>query len=552
VFRTVAVGSALAWWGCGGLTGGGLDAPSLRVHTATSGVETDADGYRVAIDEGSGRPIGINASVEFGSLAEGSHTVELLEVAPNCAIRGPHPRAVSISSGSTADIAFDVECRASTGSVRVITRTTGSDQDGDGYVVVVNGEARQVDINGSITYEDVTAGETVVEILSVAPNCSAAGQTYYQIRVTGGETFEITFAFDCSPRQPDTGSLQVTTATSGPSPDGDGYVVTVDGAAGESIAPSGSVTLTGLPLGERSVGLSEIAANCAVSGANPRPASVTGTELVVVAFEVVCTQPPSETGTLRVITSTSGADFDPSGYTIVVDGLVRQPAGVNRDVPIAGLSSGDHSVALVDLTPNCTTTDNPRTVSVPAGGEVSATFVVACIPAFGYITSTTRTSGTAIDADGYVARVNGGAGKPVGPNGAVTRGGLAPGSHTVQLDNVASNCQVQGNNPRTVLVAGYETTTVAFEVLCTATTGSMTVTVAGLPAGVAANLAVSGPEGYARTLPGSAVLANLTPGAYTLTAGTVTVEGTVYRPAAQNVAATVVAGQSVAVIISYQ
>jgi hypothetical protein len=48
------------------------------------------------------------------------------------------------------------------------------------------------------------------------------------------------------------------------------------------------------------------------------------------------------------------------------------------------------------------------------------------------------------------------------------------------------------------------------------------------------------------------VLANLTPGAYTLTAGTVTVEGTVYRPAAQNVAATVVAGQSVAVIISYQ
>ena len=245
----------------------------MRVHTGTSGVELDTDGYSLVIDAGVGRPIGTNASLEIASLSDGAHTVDLLEVAPNCEIQGVNPRTVTTLSGSTADVTFDVECAASIGSVRVITRTTGEDQDEDGYVVVVNGDARQVEINSSLIYEDVSAGETVVEILGVAANCSAAGQTYYEVRVIGGETSEVTFAFDCSARQPDTGTLQVAAATTGPSPDPDGYVVTVDGAVGHPIAVSGSVLLTGLAIGDRSVALTGIAANCAVSGANPRRAT---------------------------------------------------------------------------------------------------------------------------------------------------------------------------------------------------------------------------------------------------------------------------------------
>ncbi len=237
-------------------------------------------------------------------------------------------------------------------------------------------------------------------------------------------------------------------ATSGPSPDADGYVVTVDGAAGQPTASSGTVLLTGLPIGERSVALTGIAANCAVSGANPRPAAVTGTELAVVAFAVVCTQPPPATGTLRLTTATTGPDFDPTGYTIVVDGTVRQPVGVNASVSIAGLSSGSHSAALEDLTPNCTTTDNPRTISVPADGEIAVTFAVACISAFGYITTITRTSGSATDPDGYVARVNGGAGKPVPPSGTTTvedwRRALIRSSSTTWPRTARSRATIRG------------------------------------------------------------------------------------------------------------
>ena len=514
-------------------------------------MELDPDGYAVAVDGGAGLPVGMNATIEIGSLADGPHTLELLEVAPNCAVQGTHPRTVQTASGSTADITFDVECRPSTGAVRVITRTTGPDQDEDGYVVLVKGEARQIDLNGSVTFEDVTTGETVAEILGVAANCSAATETYYPITVLGGATVDVTFAFDCSPRQPDTGTLQVATATTGPSPDPDGYAVSVDGGVSTPIPSSGTVLVSGLRTGTRTVALSGIAANCVVSGANPRTVPVSGTELAVLAFAVVCTQSPSSTGDLRLTTATSGTDPDPDGYRLTVDGDTGQPIGVNATISIASVSAGSHSLTLTDVAPNCTVAENPRTVTVPANSEASVTFTVACIPATGTIATTTVTTGASIDPDGYVARVNGNAGKPIPVNGTVTRAALAPGAHTVQLDNVASNCQVQGENPRGVIVAGNQTTTVTFQVICAATTGTLTVAVSGLPLGTPAQVTVTGPGSYVASVSATVTLASLVPGEYTVVAADVPVAGDTYQPGAGQQTVTVAAGGSPTVTVSY-
>lgn len=552
VIRRVALWSAaLAWLGCAGGDGAGVDLPALQVRTVTSGVQLDPDGYTVVVDGGAGRSIGINATLEIGSLPDGAHTVQLRDVADNCVVQGEQPRAILTTTGGTTEVTFEVECRAGLGSVRVITSTTGSDLDEDGYVVVVAGEARQVEVNGSVTFAGVPSGEVVVEILGVTANCTASTQTYYEVTVTSGDTHDVTFAFDCAPRQPDTGTLQVAAATTGPAPDADGYVVAVDGGSGNPIPASGTVLLPGLPIGSRSVALSGIAANCAVSGENPRSVTVTGTELAAVSFAVICAEPPPATGSLRVTTSTTGTDFDPTGYRLRIDGNAGQPLGVNSTTRIDGLASGSHSIALDDLTPNCQAADNPRTLIISSDAEAAVTFAVTCIPAFGYITTTTRTSGAAPDPDGYVARVDGGAGKPVAPNGAATRGGLPPGPHTVQLDNVAANCQVQGDNPRAVVVAGYETTTVAFEILCAATTGSLTLAVTGVPAGASADVTVSGPEGFARPVTGPATLDGLAPGQYTVTAAPITVNGLVYEPSAEVQEVTVASGESVAVDVSY-
>jgi hypothetical protein len=51
-------------------------------------------------------------------------------------------------------------------------------------------------------------------------------------------------------------------------------------------------------------------------------------------------------------------------------------------------------------------------------------------------------------------------------NGQVALAALAAGNHTVGLSLVASNCHLQGDNPRVVAVAAGETATETFEVVC--------------------------------------------------------------------------------------
>jgi hypothetical protein len=525
--------------------------PSLHVTTVTTGVEQDPDGYSVVVDGGAGRQIGLASSIQVGSLGDGPHTVELRDVATNCAVQGSNPRSAQVTSGSTAEVGFVIECRPTTGGIRVTTTTTGLDQDEDGYVVVIEGDARETDANGSITYGEMPAGSRVVELLGVVANCTADTPTFTRVTVTGGDTVEVAFGFTCTTRQPNTGTLQVTTTTTGPSPDPDGYEVSVDDGVPSVIPPTGSVLFPGVAAGTRIVAISGVAANCAVAGANPKSVTVTGTAVAVLPFAIVCTTPPPTTGTLRVTTATGGADPDPNGYALAVDGGTAQPIGRNAIVSISSLSAGSHALLLSDVAANCTVGDNPRTVMIPAGSVADVTFTVTCVPATGTIATTTVTTGASLDVDGYVARVDGGAGKEIPVNGTVTRAGLVPGAHTVKLDNVAANCQVQGENPQSVVVAGNATTAVTFTVICAATTGTLAVTVAGLPPGAAAAVTVTGPANYSASVPGNTTLLGLAPGQYTVNAADVTVAPDTYTPSSRQQVVDVSAGGSPAVTVTY-
>src|SRR5204862_6685712 len=81
-----------------------------------------------------------------------------------------------------------------------------------------------------------------------------------------------------APLPPPTGDLTVTTTTTGSSLDPDGYTVTVDDATSQSIATNGSVTFIGLSPGPHSVSLSDVAANCTVTSANPVTVTVVAGE----------------------------------------------------------------------------------------------------------------------------------------------------------------------------------------------------------------------------------------------------------------------------------
>jgi hypothetical protein len=85
-----------------------------------------------------------------------------------------------------------------------------------------------------------------------------------------------------------------------------------------------------------------------------------------------------------------------------------------------------------------------------------------------------------------------------------------------------------------------------------ATTGSLALTVQGLPSGTTASIAVAGPGGYAHTAGATETLTELAPGAYSVTVTDVEVDGLVYGPAQSVVYTTVTAGSAAAVTVAYR
>jgi hypothetical protein len=93
--------------------------------------------------------------------------------------------------------------------------------------------------------------------------------------------------------------------------------------------------------------------------------------------------PAPPTGALAITVVTSGAaiDVDPDGYTIIIDGGAAVAIAVSGAVTIVNLATGNHSVRLDGLTPNCSISGtNPRYAAVTAGGSASLiAFDVSCV-----------------------------------------------------------------------------------------------------------------------------------------------------------------------------
>jgi hypothetical protein len=451
-------------------TSTGPTTGNLTVTTSTTGSNLDPDGYTATVDGGASQSVATNSSVTFSGLAAGSHTVVLSGVAGNCTVTGGTSRTVNVPQGGTASASFSVTCAAQTGNLTVSTSTTGSNLDPDGYTATVDGGTSQsVATNGSVTFSGLSAGSHTVALSGVAANCSVSGSNPQTVTVPSGGTASTTFAVTCAATSGN-GSLTVTTSTTGSNLDPDGYTVVVDnGAASQPIPDNGSVTFAG-PAGDHTVALSGVAANCTVSGANPRTITVPAGGTTSTTFAVTCAA-TSTTGNLTVTTSTTGSNLDPDGYTATVDGATSQPITDNGTVTFSGLAAGNHTVLLSGVAANCTVSGGTsQTVNVPSGGTTSASFAISCAATStnGSLTVTTSTTGSNLDPDGYTVVADGGAAsQPIPDNGSVTFTGPA-GDHSIALTGVASNCTVSGANPRTVTVPAGGTTSTTFTVTCAA------------------------------------------------------------------------------------
>ena len=194
------------------------------------------------------------------------------------------------------------------GTLEVVSSTSGAEPDVDGYTIQVDAGAPQaLGPNATLRFPEVTAGSHSVLLAGASTNCAVQGDNPRSISVTAGETVSLTFALACDAT---TGSLLITSTTTGSSPDTDGYAVIIDGSTRGTLATNGETVVDGLPQGPHTVGIGGVAGNCQVEGDNPRSLPITAGSSAETAFIVTCQAPPPNIGTIYITTATSGPGAD--------------------------------------------------------------------------------------------------------------------------------------------------------------------------------------------------------------------------------------------------
>jgi hypothetical protein len=298
--------------------GGDLAAPptpTLEVAVVTTGQPVDPDGYSIQVDGGPAMPLGVNATVRVSDLIPGNHEVVLDGVALNCRLSGSNPRTIGVKAGDISTVRFEVQCGTPPGSLEIAITTTGNEPDPDGYVVSVDGLAAvPVGPSGTINLPNVAAGEHEIRLGGLAPNCSVSGGNPRLVTVDR-DPVQVDLEVHCSHPA---GTLHITTMTSGPHPDADGYELFIGGTP-QHIDANAALTVSNLALGNTELRLDGVAPNCRVDGENPRIVSLAIGESVAVTFTVGCL--PSGEGLILFSGDRSGVSHV---YRIREDGTQLQ------------------------------------------------------------------------------------------------------------------------------------------------------------------------------------------------------------------------------------
>jgi hypothetical protein len=361
----------------------GSTSGSLEVTTQTSGDTPDADGYGVSFDGSDRGAIGSNATITLSSLPVGSHVVGLTGLSANCQVQGDNLRAVTIAAGATSTVTFAVSCvppAAQVGTLRITTTTGGPNRDENGYQFTIDGgQAQPIEVNSSATLTNIAAGSHEVALSDVAANCQVAGGSSKTVAVPANGTTTLAFSITCSAVGPTTGSIQVTTSTSGPDPDTDGYQFTIDGGPSQNINSDGSETVSNISPGSHEVVLTGVAANCTVDNGSSKTASVAVGVTTTLEFTITCSPISPSTGSIRVATITMGDNQD-TDYQLTIEGVGSQPIGgdAGTAVTVTNVSTGNHRVTLSGVADNCEVDDDSQTVTVTPGAQSDVLFTITC------------------------------------------------------------------------------------------------------------------------------------------------------------------------------
>ncbi len=172
---------------------------SVTTRTAGDPLDRDSTGYHIVIDTLVDLAVGTDTTVEL-TVRGGVRDVVLDSIQENCAVVGDNPVSAEISIFQTnAPVVFEVTCDFLGGSIRVVTATTGSQPDPDGYTVTLDGaDARAVAVSGEVLYPAVRAGTHLVELSGVDGPCVTTDNPR-PVEVTYGAEAVVSFDLVCEP-----------------------------------------------------------------------------------------------------------------------------------------------------------------------------------------------------------------------------------------------------------------------------------------------------------------------------------------------------------------
>ncbi len=344
--------------------------------------------------------------------------------------------------------------------------------------------------------------------------------------------------------RPTTGSLIVTIAGL---PTGAPAAVTITGPGSFSRTVTATETITSLTPGSYTVTSAPVTA-----GDGRYAASPSSQPIAVVA------------GTVPAVATVTYA-LASGSLTVTINGLA---AGTNASVTVTGpggfsrcltatltltlLDPGTYTIAASEVA-----TPNTRFAAQPA--TQTATVTAAATPSAVTVTYSAASGSLALTILGL----------PTGSDASVSVTGpsafsrtltatttlalLAPGDYVVTSADVqTANFTYRGTGPASRKIAvPASTVAAAVTVSYQAIDGALTVTIAGLPTGGAANVSMTGPAGFSATITATQTRQRLAVGNYSLTAAPVNTASGIYDGTPDTPTVTVTAGTTTSLTVTY-
>ena len=165
------------------------------------------------------------------------------------------------------------------------------------------------------------------------------------------------------------------------------------------------------------------------------------------------------------------------------------------------------------------------TLSRPVvAGALLAFAITACsdgstAPQTGVLQVAVHATGGDLDNDGFLIVVDSSRQAYVFGDATSDIRGLSTGTHSVTVQSVAENCEVQGSLPRSVIISATEPVAISFEVVCVATAIAVRIHVTGTDIQRTYRVSLNGVSAGYIDADSSVVFGRLQPGSYTVALG---------------------------------